>query len=647
MYTPIIPAEPAFDAEGTPYSPRFEDIYHSHAGALAQCEHVFLQGNQLPERWQQQTTPFTILETGFGLGLNFLTTWHAWQQASRQTPHLHFISLELHPFSRADLAMLHKRVLAHTPALQPYSQALLTQWPELCAGLHRLHFPEENLTLTLWFGNAHTGLKQLSAQIDAFYLDGFSPAKNPDMWSPAICYQLARLAGPSATLATWSVAAAVQLALRHNRFDVAKTPGFGTKREMLTARYTGRARPQNPRPPQSALILGAGAAGTSLAQRLGQRGWHIQLLDEHPEPAGGASGNHAGMMRFLPSWDDNPVARLTRSGSQYAIRYLIHLQKSHAIRWGATGAFQMAQNDEKAARMAEIVAHLQLPPAVLRYLSPEEATEKLGCPISTRGWWFGQGGWVQPHSLCKANLLATPHLTARFNTAVAALRFDGQDWHAQDTQGNTLAQAPIVILANGTGTPHIAQAAGLPVIPARGQTTLLAENTAHPSPHAALIGAAYISPAVDGQHCVGATFTLDDPEPALRPADQAHNLQKLDQTLPGFCPNPSHLPLQGRVGFRPVSPDRMPIVGAVPLPDALAHMQPNKQTLADVPRHPGLYALTGFGARGLTWATLLSELLTCQITGEPLPLERDLVDMLDPARYILRPVQRVEADPEA
>src|SRR5579871_1772903 len=206
MRAALVPARLAFQ-EGTPYSEAFGDIYHSAEGGPAQARHVFLGGNGLPERWRDRGR-FTILETGFGPGLNFLVTWQAWRRDPRRCGKLHFVSLEKHPFSRTDLRTLHRLY----PELEDEAARLHAIWPPLVPGGHRAELEAGNVVLTLFFGDI-ANTRQLRLAADAIYLDGFAPAKNPDMWSPALMRALSRLAAPGATAATWSVAAPVRAAL--------------------------------------------------------------------------------------------------------------------------------------------------------------------------------------------------------------------------------------------------------------------------------------------------------------------------------------------------------------------------------------------------------------------------------------------------
>lgn len=231
---PLEPARLILDEDGTPISETYGDIYHSAAGGHAQARHVFLAGNGLPARWQGREN-FTILETGFGLGINFMATWLAWRNDPQRSVTLHFISLEKHPFNVADLVVAH----AAWPEFAELAAELRESWPPLRAGEHRLELDGGRVILTLVFGDAVEALPALDVAVDAFYLDGFSPARNPDLWSPALCRSLARLAAGGATLATWSVAGSVRRALIDASFVVKKRPGFAGKRQMLVGHYVG------------------------------------------------------------------------------------------------------------------------------------------------------------------------------------------------------------------------------------------------------------------------------------------------------------------------------------------------------------------------------------------------------------------------
>src|SRR5712664_4998396 len=311
MPAPLLPARLGFQ-QGIPYSEAFGDVYHSAAGGLGQAQHVFLQGNGLPQRWAGRER-FVILETGFGFGLNFLATWQAWRHDPARPARLHYVSVEKHPFTFNDLKVLHQNY----PELKDEAAALHARWPMLVPGGHRIELDEAKVVLTLFFADIKL-LRELRLAADAIYLDGFSPARNPDMWSHALLRAVSRLAGPGATAATWSVAAPVRAALESAGFAVEKAAGFGNKKEMLLARYSRKANSVST-PRRNAVVIGAGLAGAAICERLCARGWQVRLMERHAIPAQEASGNHAGSFHPLVAPDDSIFARLTRAGFLYGL----------------------------------------------------------------------------------------------------------------------------------------------------------------------------------------------------------------------------------------------------------------------------------------------------------------------------------------
>ena len=271
-YVPLTPAVAEFDAQGRLYSPAYGDVYHSPSGALGQAEHVFLRGNGLPERWRGRDA-FTVCETGFGLGLNFLALWRAWRDDPQRARSLHVVSLEAHPFGRADLQALLAR---HAPEpVAALATQLAAQWPALLPGLHRLEFEGGAVTLTLGFGDAQALAPRLAARVDAYFLDGFAPERNPRMWQAALLKDLARLAAPQATVATWACTGELRQALRDAGFDVRRAPGYGGKWHMTvgTAAAGADAAPAAvAEDGRHALVVGAGLAGAGIAQSLALRG---------------------------------------------------------------------------------------------------------------------------------------------------------------------------------------------------------------------------------------------------------------------------------------------------------------------------------------------------------------------------------------
>ncbi|MBN8474368.1 bifunctional tRNA (5-methylaminomethyl-2-thiouridine)(34)-methyltransferase MnmD/FAD-dependent 5-carboxymethylaminomethyl-2-thiouridine(34) oxidoreductase MnmC [Sulfuritalea sp.] len=634
---PLVPAEPAAAGDGTPYSPLYDDIYHTAHGGLAQARHVFLAGNDLPARWLGSER-FIVFETGFGLALNFLATWQAWRE-SQAGGRLHFVSVEKHPFRRDDLATL----LAAYPELAGLAGPLLAQWPPLVPGFHRLHFDGGRVTLTLLLGDASSLLPQLVAQADALFLDGFAPAKNPGMWAPALLASITRLCRPGATLATWSVAGDLRHTLENLGWTLERRPGFGTKREMLAGRRAvAVSSAPTPVPAPStgerrAIVIGAGLAGSAVCERLAARGWLVDLLERRDGPAREASGNPAGILLPHLAKDDALAARLSRAAYLYALRCLEELP---GVRWSPCGVLQVARDAEHEILQRATIEHLLPPADFAAFLDRDAASSLIGRAVAHGSWWFPGGGWVSPGSLCGAMLLAGgTRIRLRFGAEVASLQRHAGGWQALDSRGEVLASAPQVVLANAHAANRLLPQA-LPLTPIRGQISCLAPDMAKridPPFRHVLCRSGYVTPPQAGIVCVGASFDSGDADLNLRQADHADNLRRLDELLPGAAQGIDAARLGGRVGLRCAAPDRLPLIGSLPDAAACAGSSP---TLDNLARMPGLHALLGLSARGMVWAPLGAELLACQLDGEPLPIERDLVRAVDPARFHLRALRR-------
>ena len=618
---------------GVAFSEDYGDIYHSADGGPGQAAHVFLGGNGLPGRWQGRDR-FVILENGFGTGLNFLATWSAWRDDPLRPMRLHYLAVEKHPLNVSDLARLH----APWREFQFLAEGLRQAWPVLTPGFHRLEFAAGRVVLTLMLGEAADCLRKLRASVDALYLDGFDPKKNPDMWSPALFRRCAQLAAPGATLATWCVAGGVRAALAEAGFATEKRPGFASKREMLTgvlAAHPGHVA-ATPRPaPRHAVVLGAGLAGCAIAQRLAARGWQVEVLDAHATPAAEASGNVAGIVRPLLSRDDNLASRLNRACFLHIARAWSRLDESgHPPRRRLDGVLHIARDAEHELLQGQLAA--DYPEDYVRFLEREEASKFLGAPTAFGGWLFPGGGWASPRGICRA-LLAAGGLDIAFlgHRAVSSLEYGDGLWRLRDAAGKVLAASTTVILAAGARAPALAQAADLPIRPVRGQVSHVPAGRLPSLKHAACCEG-YLTPAVDGEHCLGASYAYDDGD-ELRLNEHQGNLRRLARILPGAERHFDTTGLGGRVGFRAATPDRLPLVGA--LANSTQTLTRNCR-LAEVPRQAGLHGLLGLGSRGLVWAELASEILASQLDGDPMPLESDLLDAIDPARFRLRAHRR-------
>lgn len=645
----IEPAELAFDSQGIPYSRAYGDVYHSADSGPGQARHVFIAGNDLPRRWVRRRS-FTVLETGFGLGLNFLATWAAWRADPARCERLHFVSIEKHPFGRAALAQLHARY----GEFADLAAQLRAAWPPATPGMHRLHFEDERLTLTLAFGDAADAVRRLRLAADAIYLDGFAPRCNAEMWSAQLLRRLARFARPGTSVATWSSAGAVQRALEEAGFALEKCPGFGRKRDMLRGVYAPRwpVRAGAAAAPavaeRRAIVVGAGLAGAAVCERLARRGWHIDLIESRAMPADAPPARYAGVFHPHVSRDDCVLSRAARAGFLYAVSRWSALAAARGdLQWSRCGVLQLVPElGRDPAALAALCAQ-DLPGEYLQYLRRDEAEDRAGQRLACGGWWFPGGGWMRPHSLVSVQLAAAA-ATLRLHAGrhVHAIERRGErgeasgQWEAIGADGATIAAAPVLVLANANDLARLA-GVGQALQRIRGQITYVPAAQLR-APRIVLAGAGYLLPAIGEEIVLGSTYDRDADDPAPRPASHAANLARLAQLLPDAEHDLDAATLEGDVGFRCVAPDRMPLVGAMPDIAAarLRKAELDGAQLADLPRAPGLYCASAYASRGLVWSELAGETLASLIEGEPPPLEADLADALDPARFVLKQARR-------
>ncbi len=628
--TPIVAATVDFSDPAAARAPAFDDLYHPRSGAFAQAQQVFLAGNGLPERWRGRER-FTILETGFGLGNNFLATWAAWRDDPARCERLFFVSIEKHPLSPPDLVRAH----AASPAPE-LARQLADAWPPASCNLHRLDFEGGRVRLLLALGDVQAWARELVARVDAFYLDGFAPARNPAMWDRAVFTMLSRLAAPGATAATWSAARAVRDGLRAAGFVVHAAPGSGGKRDITLARYAPRFAPPAPpgrrlpaQAPRHALVVGAGLAGAATARALARQGIACTVIDRHAAPAGEASGNPAGLFHGAVMGHDGPHARLLRAAALVA-ESTLRAAMARGVPGCIDGLLQL-QGQLALPAMQALLARQALPPRYVQAVSAESASQIAALTLALPAWFYPGGGWVDPAALVR-DALATPGVTWRGATTVQRIARHGDAWQLFDANDRAIAEAPLLVLANAGDALRLADLPHGWLQRQRGQVSYGLNGMAA-APRIPVASGGYVLGLGDGRLLFGATRQIDDADPEVRDSDHRDNLAKAARLF-GDLPLPDPAALHGRVGWRATSADRLPLIGAAPDPRAAWPSRADAPRL--LPRQPGLWLHCGLGSRGLTSATLGADLIAAQASGAPWPLEADLVDAVDPARWLSR-----------
>jgi tRNA 5-methylaminomethyl-2-thiouridine biosynthesis bifunctional protein len=624
--------------DGQPYSTRFDDVYFSTnpnnpQQGIAETEYVFLQHNHLSQRWQQlTTTSFSIAETGFGTGLNFLCACKLWLQSAPADARLHFISTEKYPLTLVQMQKAH--AIWHD--LTEVSQALLSQYNALTDGVHRFSLFSGRICLTLHIGDIQTVLPQVQTPIDAWFLDGFSPAKNPEMWHADVFAHMARLSHTTTTFATFTSAGLVRRGLLAHGFSVNKAEGFGRKREMLYGQFAGQTQRNSlhtpSHTPSSAIVIGGGIAGCATAYALAIRGIQVTLLERHANIAQEASGNPRGVLYPRLAGHQNSADVLAMSSYLYTLRLMAQLAMT-AEAWNPCGLLQLACNARESNRI-EAVASRRLNEALVRYVDRDEASQLAGIPLSVSGLYFAEGGWVSPQAFCHA-LVQHPNISVNTDVHVSHLTSSLPQWQAI-SESKQEFNADIIVIANANDALRLSQSAHLPVTAVRGQMTTVSATEQSAQLKLVLCTEGYITPAMDQHHCLGATFAKDDLALDVRDEDNQKNIELLKPMSPSFNDLSSQTSV-GRAALRCTTPDYLPLLGQLLNADVLTQQPPKHKTEANkLPWHHGLYVNVGHGSKGLTTAPLCAEILASMIIGDPLPIETTLAQQLNPNRFLLK-----------
>ncbi|OEC32849.1 tRNA 5-methylaminomethyl-2-thiouridine biosynthesis bifunctional protein [Pseudomonas cuatrocienegasensis] len=646
-------AELDWDATGQPLSRHYGDVYFSNENGLDESRYVFLDNNRLGERFAALAAgeQLVIGETGFGTGLNILCAWQLFEQHAPAGARLHVISVEKHPLPLADL----RRALALWPELAPYSERLFASYHGIHPGFQQLHLAPGRVSLTLLIGDALALLSQLDARVDAWFLDGFAPAKNPEMWSAELFSELARLSAPGATFGTFSSAGVVRRGLKAVGCTVKRVPGLGKKWEVLRGQFASDnpppavpawyARPTWRAPLREALVIGAGLAGCASAASLAQRGWRVTLLERHHDLAQEASGNPQGVLYLKLSAHGTALSRLIVSGFGYTRRLLERLQAGQD--WAPCGVLQLAFDAKEIQRQAILAA--AFPPSLLQPLSQTEAETCAGVRLPAGGLFYPEGGWVHPPALCRL-LAAHPNISLVTHQEVLGLQKTADGWQAWAGE-RLLAQAPVVVLAGAAEIKAFAPSAGLPLKRIRGQISRLPTTAQSQALRTVVCAEGYVAPPRDGSHTLGASFDFTSEDLTPNAADHADNLRLLEEISSDLAqrlalPGAADAPFDGRAAFRCTTPDYLPIVG--PLADAAAFAEAYAVLRKDARQQPetpcpwldGLYINSGHGSRGLITAPLSGELIAAWLEGEALPVARDVALACHPNRFMLRQLMR-------
>ncbi|WP_420405300.1 FAD-dependent 5-carboxymethylaminomethyl-2-thiouridine(34) oxidoreductase MnmC [Nisaea sp.] len=637
-----ISASLIWEEGGVPFSKRFGDVYFSAGDGLAETRHVFLAGNGLPDAWAGRDD-FTIGETGFGTGLNFCAVADLWRQTRKPGALLHYLSIEGFPLAAGECL----RALDRWPEIGDVARLLAERYPDPVPGLHRIHFEEWGIMLTLAVGEAGALLPQLLARVDAWFLDGFAPSRNPEMWRDEVLSGIGRLTAPGGTLATFTSAGAVRRGLAAAGFEVSKISGYGRKREMSVARKDANApadscglarlaAPVAERNREARIaVVGGGIAGASLIRALRRRGVSPEFFDAGGVGSG-ASGNPLALVMPRMDAGDSPAARFHAAAYRYAVD-----QYRRSDAWDPTGVLVMLAEDAARVRAEKARGHAWHPAGRADLLDAAAASGIAGVPLDCPGLFHADAGLLQTETLLRDWVSGTQCVTRR----VAEIARTGGGMRLLDERGEVLGEADTVILSAGIANAGFSASGWLPLAPVRGQLSLIPASGQNDPLKCALSWGGYLSPVRGGVHLLGATH---DPvnrigagwEDAVTETDHLRNRTNLPSCLAGWIGAPDGT-WAGRARLRAVTPDRVPLFGAVPdradLRSAYA-----KRTSRGEPQLPAsdILVLGGLGSRGFVTAPLAAEVLVARLFSEVWPLERATGLAGDPVRFVDRAYRR-------
>lgn len=624
---PLTNAALEWDAAGWPRSLSYGDIYYSAADALGESTHVFLDGNALPARWRElHSRHFIIGELGFGSGLNFMNTCRLWCELAPADRTLHYVACELHPLTAPDM----QRVHAHWPGLQEVSSALLQQYPDHTAGVHQLvlRIRGREIRLTLLYGDAAQLLPGLYApegfRVDAWFLDGFAPKLNPELWQAELLRTIASLSHAGTTLATYSVAGEFRRNLADAGFTVRKARGYASKRQMLQAGFTAQQNALVNATSRTVCVVGGGLAGCSTAWELAQSGWQVYLLEERNALATQGSGNPQGILHCNLSTLDSTANQFNLHAFLYAARYYEAFSQLHDTGWHRSGMLQVAVIPRLKKRFRQLADSGAWSPALFEYLDESAASALAGIELDAPALHFPASGWLSPPALCKA-WASHPGITVQSGTRVTALEQTGEGWRLRLQAGaatGTLDTA-CVVLCNGADLHLFPQTRHYPVVGNRGQVDVYTTLDA-PRTNTILCGQGYVLPATGAQQSIGGSYYVGDSSEQAVKARTREHLEFAKQLNPALAEAfAQRTPQLQRQGMRCVTPDRMPLTG--PAFRAVEH---------GGGEYAGLYLNVGHGSHGLTRTPFCAAWIASLFNRTPPPFAHELAQLVLPERYV-------------
>ena len=564
------------------FSRDFGDIYFSTSGGREESEAVYLAGNGLIERFSEAEN-FVIGELGFGTTLNFALTAELWKKHSRHGGTLFYLAFERAPVP--------PRFIEDTLQSQGIEQTtiseILSELPPAVEGLHVIDLPNFRVRLLLNYGDALEKVGQMRGRVDAWFLDGFSPSKNPVLWSETVLRAVTELSGPGTTLGTYSVARSIREQLQRLGWNLQKVSGPRGKRQVLRGVFDRALSKEPVAPPRRVAVIGGGLAGCSVIDTLRRRGAEVTLFERRAGIALGASGNFKGVVLPYPSKIREPRNLF------YAAGFLSLLRVLKLFGQTPEGLIFSPIRDAQG-NFFEMYSQFQFPQEFAQVVEADEASELAGVRISSKQLYFPHGGAISFPTLC-ANLAEGVSISERRITA---------DNFEREVEG-----FDAVVICTGYESDLLPTLILNKLQPLQGSVGFIRGTEVSLQLRLPICTKGYVLPAQQGYHFVGSTYEKGIVAEIVPEASE-NSLREICGRVLGT--DTSAAPIKNsRASVRATTLDRFPIVGRIPA-EYSRISQPS-------------FLSVGHGSRGGVSAFLSAEYLAAEIFGEPSPLEEDLI----------------------
>lgn len=578
----------------TLFSEEFDDLYSSAKGAVAECNHVFIKGNNLNERFENlgENSKFYIGEIGFGIGINFLTTCKSWLDHTKQNQVLEFYSFDKYLFRLSDFKTLN----VSCPDLKEYISELERNYPRNIQGAQKISLFGGRIILNLIIGeidNTQEYIK-LMDKVDAWYFDGFSPSKNPDLWSIKLFKCIHKSCHENTTFSTYTSSGLVKNNLTESGFNHSRAMGFSDKRHMLKGTVDTQLKKNTSN--TKVAVIGSGIAGCILSYTLAKKGIEVDLYEKSDSICSGASSHELLVTYPRLSAHDTAFGSFTLHSYIFATNFYKQLKTDT---WKKTGVI-ILNHDAATEKRQSSLLEKRADGEIYRYIDPDEASEISGIDIKLNGLIYEDAGYILPEEMCKF-LIESPKINIFTSSHIKSIKKNREVFNLNI--GKKKFEYQNVCVCAGSETANIVDIDGISI--KRGQVTHIESLDNISRIKLPICAKGYISPRVNNIHLVGSSYS-DSEDTDLSEEEHLYNLNNLKLVI-----DEDMNVITGQTGHRAVSKDHMPVVGM----------------------KDGIYINTCHGSRASVTAPISAEIIASMIVDEAPPLMGRELESLSPERF--------------